>query len=113
MSDILTAEQSLVRGTFVIRNGELVRKGGPKDTPLPVQRSSLPCPMLISDAMPAAEHVDGKFYDSKAAYRQVTKANGLIEVGNEKLNTRMPKASRADRAKGIDAAVERAVARVS
>lgn len=103
----------MTRGTFVIRNGELVRKGGPKDFRLPVQRSDLSCPTLISDAMPAAEHVDGNFYDSKSAYRAITKANGLIEVGNEKLNTRMPKVSKAERAKGIDHAVERAVARLS
>jgi len=68
--------------------------------------------MLIGDSMEPAEHVDGNFYTSKSQYRKVTKANGLIEVGNEKLNPVKPKMSKAERAKGIDQAVERAAARV-
>jgi hypothetical protein len=59
----------MMRGSWVYRNGELVEKGGPKDVRLAPPRSSLPCPMIMSDAMPACEHVDGKFYDSKSAYR--------------------------------------------
>jgi hypothetical protein len=61
--------------------------------------------------MPAAEHVDGKFYESKSAYRAVTRANGLIEVGNDSQRFRKPK--RPDREKGIDQAIERAIARAS
>ena len=75
-------------------------------------RSDLPMPMLISDDMPEAEHVDGRFYTSKAAFRAVTRAHGLTEVGTEKLNTRKPKMPKAQREQGINAAVERAVARV-
>lgn len=101
-----------MRGTWVYRNGRLVEKGGPLDIAPPVQRSSLPCPMLISDIMPECEHVDGKFYTSKSEYRRVTKAEGLIEVGNEKLNTKPQKTPRAVREKGIEQAIERAVARV-
>ena len=41
--------------------------------------------MLISDETPPLEHVDGRFYTSKAAYRAVTRAHGLTEVGNERL----------------------------
>ena len=33
--------------------------------------------------MDAAEHVDGNFYTSKSEFRKVTKARGLIEVGND------------------------------
>lgn len=101
-----------MRGTWVYRNGSLVEKGGPLDVRPLAQRSGLPCPMIMSDQMPACEHVDGRFYDSKSAYRRVTKANGLIEVGNEKLNPVKPKMSKAERAKGINDAVERAAARV-
>jgi hypothetical protein len=101
-----------VRGTWVYRNGMLVEKGGPLDNRLQPVRSDLPCPMLISDTMDAAEHVDGNFYTSKSEFRKVTKANGLIEVGNEKLNPARPKVSKAERAKGIDQAIERAAARV-
>lgn len=96
---------------WVYRNGEVVEKGGPKDVQSSVARSDMPCPMLIGDSMPAAEHVDGKFYESKSAFRRVTKANGLIEVGTEKLNHQRPKMSKAEREKGIDRAVERAIAR--
>ena len=50
----------------------------------PVARSALPLPYVISDAMPPTEQVDGKFYESKAAFRAVGRALGLTEVGNEK-----------------------------
>lgn len=69
--------------------------------------------MLISDEMPACEHVDGKFYSSKSAYRAVTRANGLTEVGNEKLSRPRPKMSKEARAKGISDAVDKAVARIT
>ena len=101
----------MTRGTWIYRNGRLVEKGGPDDVRPAVQRADLPCPMLISDTMDAAEHVDGRFYTSKSEFRKVTKANGLTEVGTEKLNRPRPKMSKAERAKGIDQAVERAVAR--
>lgn len=94
-----------------MRNGKLVLKGGPKDIRQPVTRSSLPCPMLIGDSMPAAEHVDGNFYESKSAYRAVTKARGLIEVGNDPARFNRP--AKPDRDKGIDQAIERAIARAS
>lgn len=51
---------------------------------VPVARSHLPLPYVISDAMPATEQVDGRYYESKAAFRAAGKALGLIEVGNEK-----------------------------
>lgn len=79
----------------------------------PPARSSLPVPMIISDSMPDAEHVDGKFYSSKSAYRAVTKARGLVEVGNDSGRFRRPdKAALAkQREKGIDVSIERAIAR--
>ena len=51
---------------------------------IPVARSALPCPTVISDTMPPTEQVDGKLYESKAAFRAVGRSLGLIEVGNEK-----------------------------
>ena len=51
---------------------------------IPVARSSLPCPSVISDAMPPTEQVDGRFYESKSAFRAVGRSLGLIEIGNEK-----------------------------
>jgi hypothetical protein len=55
---------------------------------IPVARSSLPMPNVISDIMPPTEQVDGKFYESKAAFRAVGRALGLTEVGNEKIEPR-------------------------
>lgn len=78
---------------------------------LPPARSSLPCPLIISDAMPSCEHVDGKFYDSKSAYRAVTKANGLIEVGNDPARFKRP--AKPDRDKAIDQSIDRAIARAN
>ena len=51
----------------------------------PQERIPNVAPYVISDTMPAAEHVDGRFYESKAAFRAVTRAHGLTEVGNEKI----------------------------
>jgi hypothetical protein len=50
----------------------------------PVARSALPCPHVISDEIPPTEHVDGRHYTSKAAFRAITRAQGLTEVGNDK-----------------------------
>ncbi len=47
------------------------------------KRSDLPTPYVNSDTMDLTEHVDGKFYDSKSAFRARTKAEGCIEVGND------------------------------
>jgi hypothetical protein len=63
--------------------------------------------MLISDEMPPCEHVDGNFYSSKSAYRAVTRANGLTEVGTEK---RAPRKRPPVSDKAISDAVDKAVA---
>lgn len=98
-----------MRGTWVYRGGELVEKGGPKDIrPLP-QRSDLPCPMLVSDIMDAAEHVDGRFYTSKSEFRKVTRANGLIEVGNDPARHKVTKRTRVSE-KSISDSVDKAFA---
>jgi hypothetical protein len=47
-------------------------------------RSDLPRPHVISDTMDPTEQVDGRFYTSKAQFRAVGRAHGLIEIGNEK-----------------------------
>lgn len=41
-------------------------------------------PYVRGDSMRALEHpCDGKFYDSKSAFRAVTKAHGCVELGND------------------------------
>jgi hypothetical protein len=59
-----------------------------RDTPQNFARSEHPVPYVISDTMDPVEQVDGKFYTSKSAFRAVGKANGLIEIGNEKQKPR-------------------------
>lgn len=70
-----------------------------------------PCPRVITDTMEPTEHVDGKFYDSKSAFRAVTKANGMIEVGNDPARLRKPEKPKAD-PKARRAAVEKAISQV-
>ena len=88
----------------------MVEKGGPDDIRLQPPRSDLPCPMLQSDSMDAAEHVDGKFYTSKSQYRRVTRENGLIEVGNDTARFKRPQKPNQDKA--IDQSIDRALARL-
>lgn len=75
----------------------------------PPARSSLPCPMMITDTMDPVEHVDGKFYTSKSQYRAVTKAHGYVEVGNDPARLRHNPPPKPDR-KAIKAAVGKAMA---
>ena len=78
--------------------------------PDPVARSHLACPRVIGDGMDPTEHVDGKFYESKSAYRAVTKAHGYIEVGNDPARLRTPPKPKGDPVKRRQA-VEKAIAR--
>jgi hypothetical protein len=42
-------------------------------------------PYVITDTMPPTEQVDGRFYESKRAFRAVGRSLGLTEVGNSRL----------------------------
>lgn len=77
----------------------------------PVARGDYPCPLVFTDTMPLTEHVDGKSYDSKSAFRAVTKAHGYIEVGNDAARLRKPEKPKADPVKRREA-VTKAVAQV-
>lgn len=47
---------------------------------------------VISDTMDLTRHMaDNKMYDSKAKFREVTKAHGCIEVGNESATMLKPR----------------------
>lgn len=76
------------RGTFVLRNGTLV----PKDEAEPLRSrgpaSGLARPYVIGDGMELRSMHDGQFYTSKAKYRAELRANGLTEIGNEKIGAR-------------------------
>jgi hypothetical protein len=77
----------------------------------PPARSHLPLPYVISDVMPPTEQVDGRFYESKAAFRAAGKALGLVEVGNEKpkpkIRASLDPAFRQGRKKQIKTAIEK------
>jgi hypothetical protein len=75
----------------------------------PSARADLACPMVIGDSMPSTEHVDGKRYESKSAFRAVTKANGLVEIGNDPARHRPTPKPKPDRA-AIKDAVAKATA---
>lgn len=46
--------------------------------------SHLPAPRIITDTMDMTFHpADGRFYDSKAKFRDTTRAHGCVEIGNE------------------------------
>lgn len=65
--------------TYVLRNGKLVEKR--LAAPISSQHDA---PHVISDTMDATRNMcDGKYYTSKAKFREVTRAHGCIEVGNE------------------------------
>jgi len=78
---------------------------------LPPARSRLPRPYVISDTMDATEQVDGRFYTSKRAFREVGRQHGLTEVGNEKVKPKVrassdPKVKR-ERKQSIKTALEK------
>jgi hypothetical protein len=82
------------------------------DKEAPQSRSHLPVPGIISDTMDEVEHpCDGKHYSSKSAFRRVTRANGCIEVGNDAQRFKSPKRGTDD--KGIELAVDKAIARLN
>ena len=73
--------------TYVMRNGELVDAA---TAPPRVQVHGV-APFVISDGMaPTLHHADGRYYDSKRQYRDVTRAHGCVEVGNERQKSRQP-----------------------
>jgi hypothetical protein len=95
-------------GWIKTERGWLKRYGPPRQ---PVNPGQFPTPRVITDTMPPTEHVDGKTYDSKSAFRRVTKENGLIEVGNDPARHRKIQKPKPDSAKTREA-VKKAVAKV-
>lgn len=82
------------------------------DRDAPQARSGLPVPHFITDTMDEVEHpCDGKHYTSKSEFRKVTRQNGCVEVGNDAQRLKPPKRERDT--KGLDQAIDRAVARLA
>lgn len=76
---------------------------------IPVKRSALSAPMVVSDQIEVKSMVNGEMYTSKRALRRSYRERGYIEVGNEE--QRIPKKPKPDR-KRIREAVGKAFARV-
>ncbi|MBB3772030.1 hypothetical protein FHS55_002639 [Angulomicrobium tetraedrale] len=73
----------------------------------PARSTAVPAPMVISDTMDPTEHIDGKRYTSKSAFRRVTKQHGCIEVGDDPARLRPIRKPKPD-SKAIAEAVARA-----
>lgn len=77
-----------MRGSWVIRDGELVDKKTAliRDAVAATQsRSDLPCPYVISDIGEYRSMVDGSIISGRRQHRDHLRAHGCIEVGNEKM----------------------------
>lgn len=79
--------------------------------PTPVARGDFPCPRVIGDSMDPVQHVDGKHYDSKSAFRAVTKREGYVEVGNDPARHKLIERPTVD-PKARRQAIEKATAQV-
>ncbi len=52
-------------------------------------REASPKVHIIQDSMNALAHpCDGRIYDSKSVFRQVTRAHGAVELGNDRITPR-------------------------
>lgn len=83
----------------------------PSKAVIPLARSDLPCPRIMSDAMsPVQSMLDGKYYDSKSALRATYRAAGVTEVGNDPARLRPRVKKKIDR-KEVKTTLEIAQAR--
>ena len=62
------------------------------DQPWPcIRPSKSSAPYVISDTMAPTKHMGtGETIDSKAKFRQATRASGCVEIGNEPIKGRAP-----------------------
>jgi hypothetical protein len=68
-----------MRGTWVMRNGRLVRK----EYAAPLNAASSAA-YVISDTMEPLKHMGtGRMIDSKSKFRADTRASGCVEVGTD------------------------------
>lgn len=72
----------MIRGRFVLRDGELVAKHLAPPLRRPA-RSDLARPFVISDACEFRSMANGEMYTSKSAYRADLRAAGREEIGND------------------------------
>lgn len=77
------------------------------------RHSNLPCPRISTDSMEPVQHpCTGEYYSSKARFREVTRANGCVEVGNDPARLKPFTKPKPDR-QSIRKSIEKAAAIVA
>lgn len=72
----------MARGLWVWRNGKLIPKG---ETEIEVRTT------IINDEMPSTVHpATGQRFTSKKRFREMTRAAGCVEVGDQAMPERQP-----------------------
>jgi hypothetical protein len=72
-----------MRKTYVYVDGKLVEKGSQE------HYESLG-PMIMPDIQPYKSMIDGSMITSRSIHRDHLRQHGCIEVGNEKMETKLP-----------------------
>jgi hypothetical protein len=72
-----------MKKTYIYVNGELVEKGSKE------HYESL-SPMVMPDIAPYKSMIDGSMITSRSVHRDHLRQHGCIEVGNEKMETKLP-----------------------
>lgn len=72
-----------MKKTYIYVNGELVEKGSKE------HYKSLG-PMVMLDITPYKSMIDGSMIMSRSVHRDHLRQHGCIEVGNEKMETKLP-----------------------
>ena len=61
------------------------------------ERSDLPTPMILRDIEPYQNMIDGKMISSRSEHRELLNRHNCIEIGNEKMETRVAPAQSSRR----------------
>lgn len=70
-----------MKKTYIYVNGELVEKGSKKH---------YDSPMVMPDIQPYKSMIDGSMITSRSVHRDHLRQHNCIEVGNEKMETKLP-----------------------
>lgn len=73
-----------MRKTYVYVDGKLVEKGSDEHL------NKVYGPFVMNDIQPYKSMIDGSMITSRSRHREHLQAHGCIEVGNEKMETKIP-----------------------
>jgi hypothetical protein len=76
--------------TYVYRDGKIVEKGSQEDTKYHY---------VVRDIEPYQSMIDGRMITSRSQHREHLRDNNCIEIGNEKMETKLPTVDREKRIK--------------